>query len=152
MPTYPTSSVIITTYLSLLSSPICPSPSSSSSIIILGTLNLIPLIFRAFSSDKTLARSVNQLLSSVNVAAKSLTSVTGGKGKGGGGPAGGSKAITTTKGKQQQKGKGASEGGAGAGPTTASGSIAASPVNTLLGSCYTIHAAIPYFKRVSIHS
>lgn len=45
---------------------------------VFGTLNMIPLIFRAFSNDKTLARSVNQLLSSVNVAAKSLKS--GGKG------------------------------------------------------------------------
>jgi len=34
-----------------------------------GTLNLIPLIFRAFSSDKSLARSVNQLLATVGAAA-----------------------------------------------------------------------------------
>jgi hypothetical protein len=106
---------------------------------VFGTLNLIPLIFRAFSSDKSLARAVNQLLATVGMAGKTVT------------------------GKKEEKGilinvvnKTLEKPSATGGPKKEAAASAPakvnllSPFNTLLGTSYTIHVSIPYFKRADM--
>lgn len=106
--------------------------------VVFGTLNLVPLIFRAFTSDKSLSRSVNQLLSTAGMAAKAITGDKGGRG-----------IQVHVASKTTALAKPGAATAKVAPPSTANARAmgsAASPFNTLLQPCYSIHGSIPYFK------